>query len=112
MVVPSFGLRGAACVTLATYAALEVAFFVAAAREVDLGSGYRFGSSLKALAAALAAAAVTLAAFGAIRPTVLDTILASATFGIVCAVALALLKEIGAGELRSVARALFLHRDG
>jgi O-antigen/teichoic acid export membrane protein len=106
VLVPPFGLEGAAVATLLCFVFIEGIMFVAAMRYVDLLRTYRYDTTLRAGSAALVAGAAA-GAIIALMPTTAAAAVAATVvfFGVFIALAFAI-GEIGASEVGLLRSAL------
>ena len=111
VLVPSFGIEGAAGATLASFLVLESCVFVAANRALPLVRMYRWDSSLRAGAAAALAGGAALAVNAQSGQGAGGVTLATVAFAGVFAVAIALVRGVHRADLQVVLRATGLRRE-
>lgn len=99
VVVPRFGLLGAAVVTLVTFASLEVAVFAAATQHVSLRRYYAWSRTLTAVACSSLAAAAAVVVQSVLPPGVVSAALGVFVFVTTFAVAAVQRGLVGWDEL-------------
>jgi O-antigen/teichoic acid export membrane protein len=110
LLVPAFGIEGAAGATLGSFLVLEGGVFYAASRGLPLARMYRFDSTLKAVAASGLAAIAALAALAEAGREIGGLVAATAAFGGVFAVVILLLRELRAADADVLLRAIKVRR--
>jgi O-antigen/teichoic acid export membrane protein len=106
VLVPRFGLVGAAVATLVCFVLVEAAFFVAANRHVDLVRAYQYVTTAKVLAATAVAAAVAEVVVISLGKTGVGIVVATLAYFAVVALGAWLVGELSAREVEHVRRAL------
>jgi O-antigen/teichoic acid export membrane protein len=100
IVVPRYGLNGAAAVTLATFVLLEGHILRAAQRHAPLLTAYALGTTAFAGAASLLAAAAAWPILRLMHDSMPAIVLAALVFALVYGLAMLSVRQVRLGELR------------
>jgi O-antigen/teichoic acid export membrane protein len=110
LITPTYGLVGAASVTLATFLLLEVAFFIAASRYVSLPRLYRLRTSALALGAAALGAAGALAVLILVDGKFAEALGGAVAFWTIYITTMAILGELRRDDVAMLMRAAGIRR--
>ena len=110
ILVPLYGIEGAAAATLVTFLLLEAAIFFAASRRIPLWRLYRFDSCARAGIAAVVAAFAALLVLHALGEGTSGLVAASAVFAATFGAGIALVGELNRSDVASLLRAVGLRR--
>lgn len=107
-VVPLFGLKGAAFITLISFLISNVIFFLLAKSFLPLSTWYRFDVMWKAIISSLFAVGINIILFGGIHPMIISLVRFTGIFFVTYFFMMIVLREVGKDDLLRVADAFYI----